>query len=155
MNFRIEGLPPDAFQPFFSLDDEALAARGALRRTADHKPGFPCRVSLEDAGVGEPVLLLHYEHHSVSTPYRSGHAIYVRECARQALPQTNEVPQLLRLRLLSVRAFDGDGMMLDADVVEGRELEPVLGRLLALEGAAYLHLHNAKPGCYAARVERV
>ncbi|HEX3058652.1 MAG TPA: DUF1203 domain-containing protein [Usitatibacter sp.] len=28
-------------------------------------------------------------------------------------------------------------------------------RLLANRGAAYLHVHNAKRGCYAARVERV
>ena len=155
MDFRICALPRAEFEPYFAMTDAELHRHGARRCRADRQPGYPCRVSLEDARVGEPMLLLHYEHQAVSTPYRSSHAIYVRECATQALPKTNEVPQMLRLRLLSVRAFGRDGMMLDADVVEGRELEPVLERLLSLDGAAYLHLHNARPGCYAARVDRI
>jgi hypothetical protein len=65
------------------------------------------------------------------------------------------VPEVLRLRLLSVRAFDEMGMMLDADVVHGRDLEPVLVRMLGRSEVAYIHLHNAKPGCYAARVDRL
>ena len=154
MHFRISGLPLAPFAPLFGLPEEALAAHGAVRRIADCKPGYPCRVSLRDADVGESLLLLNWEHQPLATPYRASHAVYVREGAQPVTPAIDEVPELLRLRLLSVRSFDALGFMLDADVVHGREVESGIGRLLDDPRAAYLHLHNAKPGCYAARVDR-
>lgn len=51
-------------------------------------------------------------------------------------------------------AFDRAGMMLDADVVDGPALEPLIARLLGDPRADCLHIHFARPGCYAARVER-
>lgn len=154
MNFRISGLPLDAFASLFKLTDEELAERGVVRRIADRRPGFPCRVSLQDAGPGERVLLLNYEHQPAQGPYRSRHAIYVRENAIEAHPEVNEVPNVLRSRLLSVRAFDTAGFMVHADVTPGEELGPVLARMFDDAGVAYVHLHNAKPGCYAARADR-
>ena len=155
MSFRILGLPVAPFAPLFGLAGDELAARGVVRRVADQRPGFPCRVSLRDADLGETVLLLNYEHLPVSGPYRSRHAIYVREYAEEHTPDVNEVPEVLRSRLLSVRAFDAAGMMMDADVVAGEILAPVINRQLGHLAVAYLHLHNAKPGCFAARVVRV
>jgi hypothetical protein len=155
MTFRISALPPAPFAPLFELSDEALAARGGVRRVADKSPGFPCRVSLRDAEPGETMLLVNFEHQPARSPFRSTHAIYVRRGAVQAHPAPGEVPEMLGRRLLSVRAFDDAGMLLDADVVEGRELEPVVASLLGAREAAYLHVHLARPGCYAARVDRV
>lgn len=154
MGFRISALPSAAFEPLFGLSDEELAQRNVVRKTVDHHPGFPCRVSLADAEIGETVLLLNYEHQPANSPYRATHAIFVRERAQEAHPQIGEIPAALRSRLLSVRAFDETGMMLDADAVSGEALEPVLERFFADDRVAYLHLHNAKPGCYAARVDR-
>jgi hypothetical protein len=155
MGYRITGLPLADFEPLFGLDDDALTARGAVRVTADSKPGFPCRVTLEDAEPGETLILMNYEHQAAATPYRSSHAIFVREAARAEAVLDNEVPPLLSGRLLSVRAFDADGMMTDADCVDGRELEPLIERLLGDPQTAYLHVHNAKRGCFAARVDRL
>lgn len=154
MPFRITGLPAAPFAPLFALSDAELRRHGAVRQVADRTPGFPCRVSLKDAEPGETVLLVHHEHQPADTPYRAGHAVYVREGAVEARPAVGEVPAVLRRRLLSVRAFDAEGMMVDADVVDGAALEPVAERLLARPEVSYLHLHNAKPGCYAARVDR-
>jgi hypothetical protein len=154
MSFRITGLQASWFAPLFALADAELAARSALRMVADKKPGFPCRVSLRDAEVGETVLLLNYEHLPVASPYRSSHAIFVREGATEARLEVNEIPQLLQIRLLSVRAYDHGGMMLDADVVPGQELAATIHRMLERSATAYLHVHNAKPGCFAARVDR-
>ena len=153
MSFHITGLPADPFADLFSLSDAALAARGAVRRSADRAPGFPCRISLTDAEVGEEVILTHYEHHPVDSPFRSSYAIYVREGER-TFDAVDEVPMMLRSRLLSLRAFDMQGMLLDADVVEGGEVERLIERLFADAGVAYIHIHFAKPGCYAALVER-
>jgi hypothetical protein len=57
-------------------------------------------------------------------------------------------------RLLSIRAYDQAGMMLEADVVDGRELSPMIDRMFAIAGVDYLHAHFARRGCYAARVDR-
>ena len=154
MSFRIRALPEAPFAPLFALSDAELRPHRAVRQIVDRTPGFPCRVSLRDAEVGETVLLVHHEHQNADTPYQSGHAIYVRAGAVEARPALGEVPEVLRRRLLSVRAFDADGMMVDADVVDGQALEPVIARLFGDARVAYLHLHNAKPGCYAARVDR-
>ena len=154
MCFQISGLDVDQFKHLFGEDPEALATSGVERIIVDNKPGYPCRVSLQDADIGETVLLMNYEHQPALSPYRSSHAIFVREWAGQASPGRNEVPEMLRHRMISVRAFDSSGMMVDADIVDGRQLEPMLDRMLAIESVSYLHLHNAKRGCYAARVEQ-
>jgi len=154
MGFRISALDVDNFSHLFGLDDEALKQQGVQRRVVDSKPGYPCRVSLQDAEVGETVLLMNYEHQPAPTPYRSSHAIFVREWAEQAVLESNEVPNMLRSRLLSVRAFDNSGMMIDADVIEGEQLESMIERMLASDATAYLHIHNARLGCYAVLVKR-
>lgn len=155
MEFQISALRVGQFSHLFGLDDESLAKNRARRMKVDSKPGYPCRVTLEDADIGESVLLLNYEHLAVDTPYRSTHAIFVREGASTCSPIVNRIPEQLWIRLLSIRAFDADGMMVNAAVAQGKESEPVIRRLLDDQRVDYLHIHNAKPGCYAARVDRV
>ncbi|MEM8749310.1 MAG: DUF1203 domain-containing protein [Pseudomonadota bacterium] len=152
--FQIHGLEAEPFQHLFQLSDEALKAQNACRRVVDESPGTPCRVSLEDARLGEEVILVNFEHLPVSSPYQSRHAIYVRRNVEQATLDRNEVPQLLRHRLIAVRAFDSDDMMAHAETVAGTDLEPVMQRFLADEAVQYLHLHYANAGCFAARVTR-
>ena len=154
MNFRISALPREPFAPLFGLDDAELRARGARRYVADRRPGFPCRVSLMDAAPGERVVLVPFTHQDADSPYRASGPIFIREDARQATPGVNEVPELLRPRLLSVRAYDANALMLDADVVDGRELETVIARLFTDHQATYLHVHFARPGCFACRIDR-
>ncbi len=154
MCFQISGLDVDQFSHLFGKDLEELSKSGVERMIVDSNPGYPCRVSLQDADIGETVLLMNYEHQPALSPYRSSHAIFVREWAGQTKPGRNEVPEMLRHRMISVRAFDSSGMMVDADIVDGRQLEPMIDRMLAIESVSYLHLHNAKRGCYAARVEQ-
>ena len=154
MSFQITGLPLSRFSPLFSMSDVELSRQGAVRVTADERPGFPCRVSLQDAEVGEKLILLNYEHLPVATPYRSSHAIYVRESATEAQLGIDEVPQQMRPRLLSLRAFDANGMMKAADVVPGTGVEKLIEQMFADPSIAFLHVHNAKWGCYAARVDR-
>jgi hypothetical protein len=154
MGFRISGLGFEQFAPLVALSDEQLLAREARRVVADRHPGFPCRVSLVDARPGERVLLVNYEHLPVLSPYRSRYAIYVRENATEARLAVDEIPPVLENRLLSLRAFSTAGMLLDADVSQGSELRGGIERLLGRTEVAYLHLHNARPGCYAARVDR-
>ncbi|CAN5450777.1 DUF1203 domain-containing protein [soil metagenome] len=154
MAFTVSSLPIEPFQPLFALDAQALARRGMLRVVADAAFAFPCRVTLEDAEPGEALILLNYEHQPADSPFRSTHAIYVREAADAPVATTNTLPPALRRRLLSLRGFDAAGMLRDADVVEGVAAGPMIERMLADPGVAYLHAHYARPGCYAARIDR-
>ena len=99
------------------------------------------------------MLLVNFEHLPVDSPYRASHAICVSS-SNVAFDEVNEIPQALHDRLLAIRAFDDRGLMLDADIAEGREARPLIGRLLALPDVSYLHAHYARRGCYAARIER-
>jgi hypothetical protein len=154
MNFQIRGLHEGQFSHLFGKDSQELAEAGVERMTVDSKPGFPCRVSLQDAEFGETVLLTNFEHQPALSPYRSSHAIFVREGAATTGLDENVIPEMLRIRLISVRAFNVDGNMVDADITSGQELEALIHRMLSCETAAYLHVHNAKRGCFLARVDR-
>lgn len=151
MDFRIVGLPAENFTHLFALSDSELAAAGGVRRVADYP--YPCRVSLTDAEPGEELVLVNYEHHPVDSPYRMRFAIFVRQ-GDKTFDRVNEVPEQLRTRVLAVRSFDDKGMMVANRLVDGKELEPAIEALLAPAQVAYLHIHFAAAGCYAAKVER-
>lgn len=152
--FRLVALPADRFLPLHALSDDALFAQGARRLLVDAPNAYPCRASLADGLVGERVILLPWVHHDVTGPYRASGPIYVREHAPAAQPAPGEIPDAIRRRLLSLRAYDSSGWMHAADVCDGNVLAATITRLFDDARIAYLHLHNAKPGCYACRVER-
>ena len=154
MDYQISSLNAGDFSHLFGLDDDALAMQNVQRMTVTEKPGFPCRATLQDAEIGESVLLLNYEHQAASSPYRSSHAIFVRESASGSACYDNKIPQQLLVRNLSVRSFDAAGMMVDADTCSGEELEAMIDRLFADAAADYMHVHTAARGCYLARVDR-
>lgn len=154
MSFRVTGLSADPFRHLYGLSEAALAELGVRRYVVDEKPGFPDRVEMREGEIGETMLLLNHVSQPAGTPYRSTHAIFVREGAEQIYDRVGEIPEVMRGRLLSLRAFDADGMMLDADVVSGREIEGVIERLFANPEVGYIHVHNAKRGCYSGRIDR-
>jgi len=152
MNFQIKALPETEFAHLFELTDAELAERQAHRQIVTAKPGTPCRVSMADAEVGETVILLNYAHQPEKGPYQATHAIFVREHAEQAEIPINHVPEVIRSRLISVRLFDNNHMMVDAEVVPGNKVSSVISQAFNNSEIAYIHLHNAKPGCFAASV---
>lgn len=154
MSFRIRGLSPAPFLPYFGLPDAELATLGIIRQVVDSQPGYPDRIELRDAAIGDTVLLLNHVCQDADTPYRASHAIFIREGATQQYDAVDQVPASLRIRLLSLRAYDEHGMMLDADVVEGNAIETVIARLFADPAVSCIHAHNARRGCYAARIDR-
>jgi len=154
-DFQIVALPLENFARLFSMDDAELALYGARRLTVDENPGYPCRVSLVDAPIGERVILTPFNHHEVNSPYQSIGPIFVRESAQTATPEVNEIPLMFHHRLLSVRAYDEAATMKGAEVVEGKGLKQVIEEFFANRKITYLHLHNASPGCFNCAVQRV
>lgn len=154
MTYAINGLSPDMFDEYRGLDDVALARLSARRVTATSYPGFPCRVSLEDAQAGEMMILLNHVSHDVSTPYRSAYAIYVREAAVEAASYRDTLPPVFANRPLAMRAFSSGGMLTTARLALAGQAEAAILELLADQAIAYIDVHNAAHGCFAARVER-
>jgi hypothetical protein len=154
MSYVIRGLDPAPFRHFYGMSDSDLAQHHAVRHYADSNPGYPCRVTLEDVQEGQALILVNYQHLAVDSPYRASYAIYVKEGAEAAAEYRDRVPLQLERRLIALRAFDDDGMLLKGDVVEGRELAGMIDPWLAEPGVAYLHAYNARPGCFAARIDR-
>ena len=153
-SFQFIALESEQFGSLFHQSDAELEATGARRTVVDAKPGFPCRISLEDGEVGETVILLTFPHHDVVSPYRASGPIYIRRDASTARPAVGEIPAMFRHRLLSVRGYDAAANLVRAEVVEGRQLEDAIGRFFANDSVRYLHLHNARPGCYNCSVVR-
>lgn len=154
-SFQITALQDKEFSNLFKLDNWELEKRGAIKMTVDKKPGFPCRVSLKDAEIGEEVILLSYQHHQTNSPYQATGPIFISKDAITSSLDINEIPAMLNHRLLSVRAYDKNGMMRDAIVTEGQNLKTVLIATFSNPEINYIHIHNAKAGCYNCKVERV
>ena len=154
MSFVITGLSPHHFSHLFGLPDAVLRALNVIRVTADQKPGYPCRITLEDAEPGESVLLLNHESHAVAPPFASRYAIYVRESARETATFADELAPVLRNREIALRLFNAAGMLVGADMGRNEQLRIRIEAALRLPEVAYIHAHNAMPGCFAATIRR-
>ena len=154
MTYRITGLEPSQFAHLVGLSDEELAHHGAVRMIADSAPGFPCRIQLDDAKAGEPLLLVNHVSHDGNNPYRASHAIFVSETASAPAVYEDEIPPALARRILSLRAFDKNGMMTDGALAQAGEADAAIRRLLEDQAVDHIDAHNATRGCFAARVDR-
>lgn len=150
MSFQITGLDPSFFR---DLGDADLAAAWAQRVRITEKPAAPCRISLDDAEIGETVLLLNYAHQPADTPYRQQGPVFIREAVGR-FDARDVIPPALARRTLSLRAFDAEHMMVDADLSEGAEAAALIERFFSNPAVAYIHAHYARRGCFAALVER-
>jgi hypothetical protein len=155
MTYRFSGVEPHQFAHLVGLSEKELAAHGAVRMTANGQPTFPCRIQLDDARAGESLLLVNHVSHDGNNPYRASHAIFVSESALEAASYDDEIPPALDRRILSLRAFDSDGMMVDAALAQPGEADPVVRRMLAMENVDHVDAHTAIRGCFMARAERV
>ena len=154
MTYRIEGLPRDAYSYLMRMSEGELATLHARRVTADSKPGFPCRVTLEDAEPGETLILFNHVSHDVPTPFRSAYAVYVRETAAEPACYVDEPPPVFAGRALGLRGFDGEGMLRGALLALPGEADEKIRALFERPEIATIHAHNAAAGCFAAKIVR-
>ena len=153
MTYRIKGIDPGPYRLLFGLSDEELESRGVVRVTVSDST-FPCRVSLTDRAIGEKVLLLNHVSHDVANPYRATHAIFVTETEQEPAEYIDEVPPVFEPRILSLRAFDKDGMMADAMLTQPGEADAGIRKLFENPVIETIHAHNAGRGCFSAKIER-
>jgi hypothetical protein len=153
--FQLSGIDYGHFEALFLLSDDELKAHRAVRLQVTENPGFPCRVSLEDAEIGEELLLLPYLHQPTSSPYRASGPIFVRRNAVRRTLEVGEVTPYVTRREISLRAYDAADMLVTATVCEGAAVAGELGRFFDNASIEYIHLHNAKPGCFSCVARRV
>jgi Protein of unknown function (DUF1203) len=152
--FQLVGLRYAPFAPLFALPDAKLSAYNAQRVFATTKPGYPCRVSLVDAEIGEELLLLPFEHQPAGSPYKSSGPIFVRKASSQAQLEPGEIPDYVLTRLMSVRAYDCKDFMTDALVCAGSDAAAAIQKMFSRAEVAYIHLHNANRGCFSCAARR-
>lgn len=152
--FRLVGLDHRPFEPLFALSDAELRAIDAERRIATADLRLPCRIGLQDARAGDELLLLPWEHQPARSPYRASGPIFVRRGARQRRLAPGEVPPYVGSRLISVRGYDAAHCIVEAVVCEGVDTACEITKLFASAAVAYIHLHNARRGCFSCAVER-
>ena len=151
MTYRIAGLDPEPYRPLFALSDSELEIRGMLRMKVTDA-GFPCRITLVDRDIGDSVLLLNHVSHDVANPYRASHAIFVADGEQASF--VDEVPPVFAARVLSLRGFDGDGMMANAVLAQPGEADAAIRKLFDNPAIETIHAHNATRGCFSAKIER-
>ena len=154
MTYRITGLDPAPFRKFYGMSDDELATHGVWRYSVDNFPGYPDRVGMADMQVGDTALLLNFEHLPVDSPYRSCHAIYVREGADEVYSETDVVPDVMKRRQIALRGLDAKGFIVDAEIAEGDEIEPLIHKMFEDARIVYIQAYNAKRGCFSGLIER-
>ena len=153
-SFRVVPIPQAVADRIRETRKDGHGNTGIEPTRADAPRGFPCRVCLEEAKVGEEVLLFSYSPFERPVPYRSVGPVFVhaRSCAPYG-PRAS-VPELMRSRLISLRAYDSRDRMVECDVVDGAALEAMVARFFANPEVACIHAHNARAGCFVCRIER-
>lgn len=154
MTYRITGLNPEPFRKFFGKSDAELEAAGVIRYVVDNKPGFPDRVTMQDLEIGDTALLLNFEHLPVESPYRACHAIFVKEGAEAPFNMVDQVPEVMTRRVISLRAIDGKGHIVEADLAEGAAIDGTIRKMFENADVDYIHAHYAQRGCFSGLIER-
>ena len=154
-DFQVINIQNASIAHLFQLSEKEREEKGIVKLIADEKPGYPCRVSLEDAEVGEELWAFNYKHHDVNSPYKSSGPVFVRVNAIEANISRNEIPIILNHRLLSLRIYDYKTMMIDARTIEGKYLRETIQDLFTNKAAKYIQVHNSSPGCYNCQINRV
>jgi hypothetical protein len=153
-DYRIGGIPAEAFAELRKQSRKELEEQGAVFYCVDEKPGFPCRVTLQDADVGGEVVLINYSHLKGRSPYAGSGPIFINLEATESYNRVGEIPPIFRSRLLSLRGFDSTNMMLEADVVEGSIIENTIARFFSNPDVTFLQAHTARRGCFLAQIDR-
>lgn len=142
--------------PHTLLDDTREREVAAGRAVSPEADGdrFPVRCCLRDVDNAEDVLLLSVRPPSADSPYAAASPVYVHREPCDGRHANGEVPEVLRGRLLSLRAYTSDHMITGTTIEQGSHVESAIAALFADHRAAYVFVHFAGPGCYVCRVDR-
>lgn len=154
MDFLISGLAGSDFEHLYGLSDEDLREHRAIRIRVDQYPAYPDRITLRDIPVGENAILLNHHYLDSASPYSGSHAIFIWEGKLKPAVLKNTLPEVMQARIIALRAFDRNDIMIDATISSGTEIKEAILNLLANPLTEYILAHNAKRGCFSCRITR-
>ena len=104
---------------------------------------------------GDALVLASYDPFTVRSPYAGDGPVFVHaDGCEPFAPAPGKLSEQLAGRVLSVRAYDEDAMMVEARVLRGEGFAEHAAERLDDERVAFPHAHFAGPGCVAVRVDR-
>lgn len=146
--FLIQPLHDDDLTRLWQLSKTELATQNAQRIEVGSKPSYPCRISLEDAEIGETVIGVPYTFNKSKSFYQASGPIFMRQNVSPYRSKRGHVPTMLLSRLLSLRSYCVDGYLQTAEVIPGNKLADYLAEPERFSTTHYVHIHNARTGCY-------
>jgi hypothetical protein len=155
MSFIIQGLDPHLFGSLSGQKQAIFNGVPVERHEVTESPGAPCRITLDDAKVGETVLLVSYGHHQANSPYAQSGPIFVSQSAMERARYVDQIPPALARRMLSLRAYDAGGSMVAAMIVEGAVAKEAIEVMFTDQLIVRIDAHNATRGCFAAHILRL
>lgn len=131
-------------------------AGNALGRSISTGSGAPCRHCLRNGAEGEEMLLGSYNLAGPVGIYWTPSPIFLHATPCVHYGGADEIVQIVRTSLVSVRAYDRGQMCLYdlGAVAQGDEADAPLARAMADARTSFVNIHTAKPGCLLCRVER-
>ena len=134
-------------------DDQGNELR---RRSRGPDSSCPCRHCLQYATEGQVVLLGSYNLARPIGVYWTPSPIFVHADSCPHYERINDIPEIVRGSLVSVRAYDAEDQCLYdlGHVSDGTEVDAPLRRALDDPRTAFVNIHTAKPGCMLCWVER-
>jgi hypothetical protein len=117
----------------------------------------PCRHCLGYGRDGETLLLGSYHLPRPRGVYWTPSPIFLHAAPCTRYDRANDIPEIVRGALVSVRAYDAEDQCLYdlGQVAQGTEVDEPLRRALDDRRTAFVNIHTAKPGCLLCRVERL
>jgi hypothetical protein len=156
MHFRCVPIPTETANRFRTAETDD-GGHKIIRRIATGQ-GEPCRHCLRLAEAGDVMLLLSWNLPRPNSVYWTPSPIFLHEKDCPAWDEADTIPPIvLGNSLVSVRAYDADGMCLYdlGQVAEGPAADAPLARALGDARTAFVNIHTAKPGCLLCAAEKV
>ena len=154
MSFKIKGLDGNDFSHLYGLPDNELKEQGAIRFSVDEYPGYPDRITLRDIPAGETGILLNHTYLNTDSPYKGSHAIFIWEGQLNAAVYLDTIPEVMERRIMSLRGFDNQDMLIEAHIAQPGEAREHILSLLNNARVQFILAHNAKQGCFSCRIDR-
>jgi hypothetical protein len=154
VTYRVLPFPPEVASHARATRSDSFGHAGLRPIRVDESPGYPCRVCLREAAVGDEVFLIAHRASPVEHPHSVVGPVYVHAHACVPWAAAGSLPPIVSTRSMALRAYDAAGDLVACDLAEGPQLDAAIARLFEDSRAAAVHLHFARAGCFACRLER-
>lgn len=151
--FHIEAIPADELDRMRARG--ADEAGNAFTPFVTYEPdGSPLRCCLRMARTGEAIAVIAYAPPGTAGAYREVGPVFVHAEPCDGYRKPGTWPAEFRDRKQVLRAYDEQGRIADALVIDASDAETGLARLFADPATAVVHSRNVAYGCFMFAIRR-